>query len=232
MLDQLRQLGYDVSWQDRASVDDTSAMGSRRGAASIQPGSTEPIDLLAPVSAVRIPAGTAFDPGGIGKGLAADLVTEFLVANGATCTSVELGGDLRFSGRPWFGPDWRIQVANPFDDRAEIAAFSTTAGAVATSSTLRRRWMADDETRHHLLDSRTGRSATTDLVSVTTCAASAWWAEVAAKVALMAGSESAVEVLRSLGTPGIAVTADGFVYSTDVAPAPVLTGHATEGART
>ena len=48
---------------------------------------------------VRIPDGVGFDPGGIGKGLAADLVAEELVELGAAGVCVNVGGDVRVAGR-------------------------------------------------------------------------------------------------------------------------------------
>ena len=66
MLDQLEQLGYDRTW-DRVERD-------RRDVVETQAASVEPIELFADACAVRLPEGTRFDPGGIGKGLAGDLV--------------------------------------------------------------------------------------------------------------------------------------------------------------
>src|SRR5262249_18505013 len=48
--------------------------------------------------AVRLPAGVGFDPGGIGKGLAADMVVEELFARGAHGACVNVGGDVRVRG--------------------------------------------------------------------------------------------------------------------------------------
>jgi len=210
MLQQLTEIGYDAPWQERVP----GTTSARRVDDQPRPASTEPIDLYPEINGVRLPGATAFDPGGIGKGFAADLVTEFLTINGATCTSVELGGDLRVSGESWFDASWRIGVADPFDETKDIAAFSPVGGAVATSSTLRRCWIVDDERRHHLLDAATGRPAATDLVSVTACSSVAWWAEIAAKVAVIEGSIGAIDLLHEFGTPGLAVAADGSVRTT------------------
>lgn len=208
MANQLASLGYATPWQDR---DDGDSHGSADD--KLWPATLEPIVLYPDINAVQIPKDSAFDPGGIGKGLAADLVTDFLNSNGAQCTSVELGGDVRVSGQPWYDTKWRIGVVNPFDSTTDIAAFNPRCGAVATSSTLRRQWFAHRRRRHHLLDPATGRSTESDLVSVTACSTETWWAEVAAKVALMAGSTYTLELLRQFNTPGIATTADGRVLA-------------------
>ena len=200
MLEQLEALGYRHRWEEAIAVPTGAPVG---------PAVAEPIQLYPEASAVRLPAGSRFDPGGIGKGLAVDLAIEACIAEGATTASVELGGDLRVHGQPWFGPSWRIPVADPFDDESDIGAFTPTEGAVTTSSTLRRAWAGPGPTRlHHLLDPATGHPGRTDLVAVTTCSRRAWWAEVAAKVALLAGSGSMGGVLAELDTPGIGVTSD------------------------
>jgi thiamine biosynthesis lipoprotein len=47
-----------------------------------------------------VPVGVTLDPGGIGKGLAADLTACLLTDSGACGALVNLGGDLRAVGRP------------------------------------------------------------------------------------------------------------------------------------
>lgn len=206
MLSQLEGLGYDRTWDEREPTGRPPAS---------EPGSVEEIELFPEISAVRIPERTAFDPGGIGKGLAADLVVESLVESGASTISVELGGDLRVHGSCWYGPQWRLGVANPFEPAADIGSFTIDGGAVATSSTLRRRWFDNlGLEHHHLLDPSTGRCAQTDLAAVTTCATTAWWAEVLAKTALIAGSTEGSSLLTRHKTAGLLVTADGRLMST------------------
>ncbi|MEE9415449.1 MAG: FAD:protein FMN transferase, partial [Acidimicrobiales bacterium] len=206
MLTQLQGLGYDRSWDEREPVE---------RAFDSYPGSQHQVLLYPEISAVRIPEQTAFDPGGIGKGLAADMAVDLLVANGATTISVELGGDLRVHGKCWYGSSWRVGVADPFHPQSNVGSFTIDRGAVATSSTLRRRWTSSDGTQHHhLLDPRTGRSAQTDLVAVTTCTSTGWWAEVLAKTALIAGSAEAIQLLDGHETSGLVVTTDGNTMST------------------
>jgi len=214
MLDQLEGHGYRRSWCQRSAVPDQRP---------ITPGSTEPVVAYPELSAVRLPEGTRFDPGGIGKGMAADMVAEYCLEQGATTVSVELGGDLRVAGVPWYGPQWRVAVANPFDRDQEIAAFTPTEGAVTTSTTNLKVWSHKTTSYHHLLDPTTGYPANSDLVSVTTCSSMAWWSEVAAKAALVAGVDRWPRFLDSLGVPGVGVTRSGQVLTTG-------TGSATRAA--
>lgn len=214
MLEQLLAHGYTSTWTDGTTP-------PRHG---VDPATHEEIALLPEIRAVRIPQRSSFDPGGIGKGLCADLVNDYLVGVGATTSSVELGGDLRVHGSSWYGPGWRIGVGHPLDPDDEIGAFTPSEGAVATSSRLSKQWTVGEREYHHLLDPRTGEPAVTDLVSVSCCAATAWWAEVAAKAVLISGSSVALELFEEFGVDGIAVTESGSVVHTGDQPARVGVG--------
>ena len=69
---------------------------------------------------------------------------------------------------------------------------------VATSATDRRRWMQGDSLRHHIIDPHTGRSAESDVVSVTIVAPTAVEAETAAKSVLIRGSVEGLDWLEDV----------------------------------
>jgi thiamine biosynthesis lipoprotein len=142
------------------------------------------VDLV--TGAVRVPRGVALDLGGIGKGAAVDRVVEHL-ARQADGGLVDLGGDLRVWGQPPSGHGWPIAVED-VRDGSRAALLWLAAGAVATSTSSRRRWTDGDRIAHHLIDPRTGRPAESELVSVTVVSGRAAGADVLAKAALVAGS--------------------------------------------
>jgi thiamine biosynthesis lipoprotein len=199
MLDQLERLGYDRTW-DQVERDRDHLIAAAAAAASI-----EPIELFADVRAVRLPDGTRFDPGGIGKGLAGDLVAWALRSEGAPSVQIELGGDVRVDGPAWGGGEWQVLVDDVDHGAAHAATIRLAAGGVATSSVVRRRWRRNAVEVHHLLDPGTGASVDTDLDAVTAVAASLWWAEVVAKVALASGSSGARQTLEAFGMTGVLV---------------------------
>ena len=188
-----------------------SALDARPGRARPPAPVDLPVELFDAPPAVLVPTGCRIDLGGIGKGFAADIVTTELRAAGAPRVQVELGGDLRTSGRPWVGDAWSIEVEDPRVRRGTVAHLDIAEGAVATSSVLRKRWNRDGRTTHHLIDPRTMRPATTDLVAVTAVAAEAWRAEVAAKCAVIVGADRAPEVLERLSATGLLFTDEGTV---------------------
>jgi thiamine biosynthesis lipoprotein len=162
---------------------------------------------------VRLPAGTGFDPGGIGKGLAADMVVALLMAERAEGACVNLGGDLRVTGLSPTGDGWTAAVEHPWC-LAPLVHVGLTDGAVATSTTLRRRWRVDGELRHHLIDPQTGRPSDTDVNLATVVAGTAWEAEVLAKAVVLGGFAHPFDILGGTGAEGLAVSDQGEVVTT------------------
>jgi thiamine biosynthesis lipoprotein len=165
--------------------------------------------LDATVCAVTLPEGVLLDLGGIGKGYAADLVATALHAAGADGACVNLGGDLRCVGHPPDAAAWTITVDDPIG--SGTGSIVVGEGGVATSSRLRRAWQRGGESVHHLIEPSTGTSARTGLASVTVVAGEAWWAEVLAKAAFVAGPAAGAEVIRDSEATGLFVHDDGRV---------------------
>jgi thiamine biosynthesis lipoprotein len=215
--------GYDRSFEriaGRRDLASDSASGAylRLGAA----------EIVIDGDAVTLPPGVGFDPGGIGKGLAADRVVAEMMALGVEGICVNLGGDVRLEGAaPGRGdlvrgdpdsgdPDgraWTVAVEHPRLD-APLALLGLTGGAVATSTTLRRRWTVGGRTRHHLIDPQTGQPSTSDIELATVVAAQAWAAEVLAKAVLLRGSEHPFDNLGGTGAQALAVDRTGRVHTT------------------
>lgn len=139
---------------------------------------------------VSLPAGVGLDPGAVGKGLAGDMVTEEIHDAGAHAVLVGIGGDVVTRGVPPEAGSWRVSMR---DDRVDppterrVVELTAQHCAVATSSTLRRRWVGG----HHVLAPRTGRPADSDIVQATVLADCGWRAEAAATVGVIRGSASA-----------------------------------------
>jgi thiamine biosynthesis lipoprotein len=130
---------------------------------------------------VTLPLGVTLDSGGIGKGIAADIMVSMAIERGAFGALVEMGGDVRIGGTPPDGTHWRIGIEDPFVEERSIARVNLLDGAVATSSTLKRVWENEGRSVNHLIDVHTGESMTTDVVTVSVIAVSAGIAEVITK---------------------------------------------------
>lgn len=158
---------------------------------------------------VTLPPGLTLDPGGIGKGLAADMVVDELIAGGAAGALVGIGGDLAAAGTAPSDAGWLVAVEDPFDPSATLLTLAIASGGVCTSSTRSRRWRQDGAETHHLIDPSNGGVSPTDLAAVTVAAATACAAEVRATSALLLGSDHAIRELDGLGLAGLAVTERG-----------------------
>jgi thiamine biosynthesis lipoprotein len=167
------------------------------------------VTIDAVTSTVIVPAGLGIDPGGIGKGLAADMLVTELLAGGTSGALVGIGGDLAAAGSPPTDEGWHVAVKHPLDLSRELMRIALDAGGVATSSTLTRTWLQDGRRRHHVIDPSTGTCATTDLAAVTVVAGAGWQAEAHATAALLAGSEHVLDYLARHGLDGVAMTLDG-----------------------
>lgn len=165
-------------------------------------------------STVWFPAGLGVDPGGVGKGLAADLLVGELLEMGTAGAMVSIGGDLFAGGRPPSGTRWRVLVEDPRDPESVLFELGLAGGGVATSSTLSRTWSHRGHRAHHVLDPADGKVSRTDLASVTAIAGTGWEAEVHATAALVAGREGALRALSGSGCSGVVVPLAGSTMVT------------------
>lgn len=129
--------------------------------------------------------GLRLDPGGIGKGLAADIVAREIWEAGATGIIVDIGGDLSVRGEIPGGRNWAIEVS----PRCHSALTLTFSGGrdlqagICTSGIRTRQW---GEYLFHIVDPGTGLPASTSIQEVTVKAQSGWLAEAHTKAALLA----------------------------------------------
>jgi thiamine biosynthesis lipoprotein len=208
VLDALELAGYDRSFDQVAVTTDAGGSGGEPAPARGLRGMV----LDGEAGTVALPPGTRFDPGGIGKGYAADLLCAELRAGGAEGACVNVGGDLRVSGRSPHGARWAVAVPHPRGGTA--AVLEVADGAVATSSPARRSWRVGGRRLHHLIDPRTGLPGDSGLLQVTVVTAEGWRAEVAAKAAFLAGLPEALDLAAALGAEALVIDHAGQVHAT------------------
>lgn len=197
-------LGYDRSFEDVAAE-------GRLGRYQAAPGCGR-IELDRANFAVTLPSGVVLDPGGIGKGLGADVVAREVLASGAAGVMVNLGGDLRVAGEADEADAWTIAIESPFDPDTVLARVNLDDGAVATSSRLERSWQRGDVEYHHLVDPGSGLPFAGDVAAVSVVAGAAWWAEVMTKAVFAVGVANAASVLDNASA--LIVDVEGSRYET------------------
>ena len=174
-------------------------------------------------STITLPLGLVIDPGGIGKGLAADLAVRHLLDLGAAGALVSIGGDMAMAGTPpRDAGGWTVAVEHPESALGNLCTLIVGAGGLATSSTRSRRWIHDGRERHHQIDPRRAEQSSTDLAGVTVIARAGWLAEAHATSALLSGAHDVLEYLDDHELSGIAVALDGHVLATADLSVPAL----------
>jgi thiamine biosynthesis lipoprotein len=211
ILDALERAGYDRTFEAvPANIRD--APDRRRNGHRV-PGFAR-VEIDEERSRVRLRAGARLDLGGLGKGLAADLIARGLVDRGARSALVSLGGDLRAGGEPPPDGAWQIPVLDPFDDGRVAFRFPLVDGAIVTSTTRIRRWTRARRDYHHIVDPATGDSARTTVVAVVAAARDAWWAEGIAKSVIIGGATVGMSLARDAGVRAWLFLADGDALET------------------
>jgi thiamine biosynthesis lipoprotein len=166
---------------------------------------------------LTVPAGVAPDLGASAKAHTADRCAELVARRYDVGVLVSLGGDIATAG-PAPAGGWRVLVQDRPDDPACVIALPGGA-ALATSSSVSRRWRRGDRTLHHILDPRTCQPAAPVWRTVSVAAARCADANTLTTAAMVRG-QAALPWLRRLGMPARLVTAGGEVITLNGWPTP------------
>lgn len=136
---------------------------------------------------------TRIDLGGIAKGWVIDRAAEALSKYGYGFINV--GGDIRIFG--CLPRLLNIGIEDPFEPTKMISSIQIIEGAVATSTSMKRRWKSNGVEKHHLIDATTGEPSSSTIISSTVTASTATEADVLAKVVLLLGEENGKALLST-----------------------------------
>ena len=154
---------------------------------------------------LTVPAGVLLDLGATGKAYAADECARLVARECDTGVLVSLGGDLATAG-PAPEDGWQVLVQDGPGEPSCMVALPAGA-ALATSSTLSRRWRNGGELLHHILDPSTCRPAKPVWRTVSVAAHDCVEANTLTTAAIVQGA-AAVDWLRSARRPARLVAAD------------------------
>lgn len=155
--------------------------------------------------------GMRIDLGGFAKGYAVDRSIALLEARGIEHASVSAGGDTRILGDR-FGRPWIVGIRHPDDPDRVILRIPLEDAALSTSGDYERYFDADGVRYHHIIDPRTGHSAS-KVRSATIIAATATETDGLSKTAFVLGPQEALEIIARIpGVDAVFVGPDGKVY--------------------
>jgi thiamine biosynthesis lipoprotein len=153
---------------------------------------------------LTVPAGVLLDLGATGKAYAADACARLVAGECGTGVLVSLGGDLATAGPAPTG-GWRILVQDGPDEPSCTVRLPAGA-ALATSSTLSRRWRTGGRLLHHIVDPRTCQPAPPVWRTVSVAAHTCVEANTLSTAAVVEGAR-APDWLRPSGFPARLVDA-------------------------
>lgn len=194
----MTRLGFDRHYQTGAPVVVSGAQASATFRDVVLDPAARTITLQRPL---------ALDLGAVAKGLAVDMAARELQPFGNF--AIDAGGDVYCGGRNADGRRWTVGIRHPREDGAMIDAVQVSDAAVCTSGDYERR-QADG---HHLLDPRTGTSATA-AVSATVIAPTAMLADALATAAFVLGPVRGLALLERHGVDGLIVSPDLVRHTT------------------
>ncbi len=116
---------------------------------------------------VTMPDGFSFDPGGIGKGFAAERAKQVLRKAGVQSALLSLGGNISALGTKPDGKSWVIGIQDPENPAVQFASVRVQDAAVVTSGGYQRYFEENGVRYCHILDPETGWPADRGLLSVT-----------------------------------------------------------------
>jgi FAD:protein FMN transferase len=137
---------------------------------------------------LELPPSIELDLGATAKARAADITAHRAAETVGVGVLVELGGDVATAGPSGAG-GWQLLVQDTPEDPAERITLAP-GWAVATSSTIRRRWQRGGVRLHHIVDPRTAAPAAPVWRSVTVAAPTCVEANAASTAAVVLGLEA------------------------------------------
>lgn len=203
LLQALENAGYDRSFE--ALADGVTHAGQK----NLPTNGQLKVTLLDEASrTIQLTPGTRLDFGGVAKGWAARQAMQRLQAYAPAL--VNAGGDIAISGLQLDGEPWPVGVDDPMHPDAQLVMLKLGRCGVATSGRDYRRWQKNGAWQHHIIDSRTGQPAETDVLSATVIAPDVRQAEMASKTVLILGSQAGLAWLEAQASlAGMLVLEDG-----------------------
>ena len=130
---------------------------------------------------LRIPIGAAVDLGGYGKGWLIDMLGVLLEQEGHPYYVIYGGGDILVSAKQPI----ELGLEHPYDPQKIIGTTHIKNGSLAVSSIVKRRWVKDGTSYHHIIDPATNKPSSNGVVTTYVKGASALIADTLSTIILL-----------------------------------------------
>ena len=169
---------------------------------------------------VEIGADQKLDLGAVGKGLACDVIKEYLVNTDIIGGTVSVGGSILVYGSNPTSKDksWNVGVRDPFgNDSDYMAVINCGPCFISTSGDYEKVLVAPDGKKyHHILNPMTGYPAESNVTGITIICDSGALSDALSTACFILGyGEDSLKLLDEYNANAIFVTKDKKVYITD-----------------
>lgn len=166
---------------------------------------------------VYLPEGTSLDLGAVGKGAACSEIGDYLSAREEiTGAVISAGGNIVTYGKKPDGTPWRIGVANPREDGANLG-YLTLEGLwfVSTTGDYERYVTVDGVRYHHVMDPHTGYPARSGVISATILTRDGLLGDALSTACFVLGAEKGCALAEKYGVEALMVNEAGELVMTD-----------------
>ena len=164
----------------------------------------------------KLDVNVKIDFGGIGKGMAAQQLLEYLSTTDVEYGLVSIGGNIGvFGEKPEYG-NYKIGIRDPIDTSGVIGYCYIGSGFVSVSGDYERYFESDGVRYHHILDPKTGYPAESGVHSVAVIASNGAAADALSTALFVMGVDKSLEFYSegSLSFEAIFVTDSGEIVTT------------------
>lgn len=152
---------------------------------------------------IAIPSESAIDLGGFGKGWLLDKLAALLEQHGYIHYLINGGGDIVLSATEPI----ELGLEHPYDPAKVIGTTKITKGALAVSSTVKRRWSVRDKAYHHIIEPTTDRATESPILTTYVRAETALIADTLATVLLLRPAYKS-QLEKKFGVKAILLTSE------------------------
>lgn len=158
--------------------------------------------------------GSKIDLGAVGKGIACDIIRNYLEATDVKGAVVSVGGSiLVYGSRDKAGSDWSVAIQHPRKENEFLGVIHLKEGFISTSGDYERFFIKDSKRYHHILDGTTGYPSDSGLISVTVVCDNGLLSDALSTACFILGKDEGMKLLEEYGASGIFVTEDEQVHT-------------------
>lgn len=152
--------------------------------------------------------GAQIDLGAVAKGYIADRTAEYLREQGVSTATINLGGNITVMGEDY----QKIAIKDPLSN-GNKATLKLKNTSVSTAGVYERYIQSGNKRYHHILDTKTGYAAETNVVSASVVCENSCLADILSTCCVLYGLDGALNLINSTeGVEAVIITNDGEIH--------------------